>query len=73
MEKSKEEFKKEGMEKIIMLETEQMQEYLYNIVQDAQSLGSVVQLITITPTFIRDADGRVFAAACGPKDVICPK
>jgi hypothetical protein len=66
---------KEGKDqsKIIYLNTEGIQEYLYNIVQDAQTLGSVVQLVTITPTFVREANGQIQAVACLPKDVICPK
>ncbi len=60
-------------DQLIVLNTEGIQEHLYNIVQDAQALGSVVQVLTITPTFIRDDRGGIFALGCGPKDEICPK
>ena len=64
---------KKSKERIVVLNTEQIQEYLFNIVQDAQALGSVVQIVNIVPSLTIDQDGQLQALACGPKDVICPK
>lgn len=48
-------------------------ELIYNIVQDAQASGSVVQIITIWPTSSPLGDGESMPKGCKPKDERCPK
>lgn len=50
-------------------------EYLNNVIQDAQSSGAIVHVITILPPHIeRVSDsGEVTIESCKPKAEICPK
>ena len=50
-------------------------ETIFNIVQDAQAAGSVVQLITIWPpsSSTDPGGGTADIKSCNPKDTICPK
>jgi hypothetical protein len=53
----------------------ELMEYLNNVIQDAQSSGAIVHVITILPPHIERVadDGMVTIEGCNPKAVICPK
>lgn len=50
-------------------------EYLNNVIQDAQSSGAIVHVITILPPHIERVgdNGLITIQGCNPKAEICPK
>jgi hypothetical protein len=53
----------------------ELMEYLNNVIQDAQSSGAIVHVITILPPHIERVDdsGLVTIEGCNPKAQTCPK
>lgn len=49
-------------------------EFLHNVIQEAQAVGSTVNIITITPAS-NNAGGKssFISDGCGPGDRTCPK
>lgn len=52
--------------------SEEIYEFLHNVIQDAQASGAIVNIITIIPPNITDSDGTVIKG-CKPKADTCPK
>lgn len=56
---------------------EQVQEFLYNLVQDAQASGSIVCVVAIIPpsmqTTMQHGKQEPFSTSCQPKSGTCPK
>lgn len=52
----------------------QLYEHLYNVIQEAQAMGSIVHIVTILPPPSGDKSGLVATVqGCKPGDAICPK
>ena len=66
---------KQATQTTVFRSNPELMEYLNNVIQDAQSSGAIVHVITILPPHIeRVADnGAVTIESCNPKAVICPK
>ena len=52
--------------------SEEVYEFLHNVIQDAQASGAIVNLITIIPDGSVD-NGGVGTKGCKPGDATCPK
>lgn len=52
--------------------SEEVYEFLHNVIQDAQASGAVVNIVTIIPSASEDNTGSG-TKGCKPGDSVCPK